>query len=311
MKKARIILAVLCVLTIGAVFWYSWTNQQQEDHEAPVLSADADEIEVSISATDEELTAGVTAWDDTDGDISDRIIIESIEKRTDGGVNEFDITYVAFDESGNVGRLTRTLVYSDYRQSHFSLLSKLRFTQSGTWSLFDYVEVDDCLDGDLTPFLMIEGDAAQSGAGVGLYDCVLSVTNSVGDTAELTVQVEIYENSYEERAFRPSIGLTDYLIYLDVGASFTPEGYLYYVSDSGTWLIDYGDMVQVLNDDGEYEMVTEKEANGEAGNWLNISEIGITSDVDTSVPGIYSVLYTYTSETTSYDCNASLIVVVE
>ena len=87
------------------------------------------------------------------------------------------------------------------------------------------------------------------------------MTNSVGDTTSLSVQVEIYEDSYEERSLRPSIELKEYLIYLKKGESFDPSAYLEYVNDGGTSQIDYGPMVSVYQN-GEWEDVTEQTANG-------------------------------------------------
>ncbi len=311
MKRARIILAILCVCALLGGWRYWQVKQAGVDTEGPVLSADEDEIEVSIKATDEELAEGVSAWDDLDGDVSDNIIIENIEMTSDDDTEEFEITYVAFDSAGNVGRLTRKLIYTDYRQTHFELTSQLRFAENSTWSLFDYVQADDCIDGDLSPFITIEGsEDVQSDSSAGTYKCTLSVTNSVGDTTELPIQVEIYEDNYEEQTFRPEVVLNNYLTYVEKDGRFNPEDYIDHVSDNGTYMIDYGEMIETY-EKGEYVMVTEKEYNEEAGNWVNISEIGISSDVDTSVSGVYSVVYTYTSESTGYDCSTRLIVVVE
>ncbi|MCD7764932.1 MAG: hypothetical protein LUH53_00220 [Lachnospiraceae bacterium] len=311
MKRARIILIILCVCALLGGWRYWKVKQANVDTEGPVLSADEDEIEVPIKATDAELTEGVTAWDETDGDVSDNIIIETIEMTSEDDSEEFEITYVAFDAAGNVGRLTRTLVYTDYRQTHFELTGELRLAQNGSWSLFDYVQADDCIDGDLSPFITIDGsEDVQSDSSTGTYKCTLSVTNSVGDTTELPIQVEIYEDTYEEQTFRPSIVLSNYLTYVEKDGRFNPEDYIDHVADGGTYMIDYGEMIETEKN-GETVLVTEKEYNEEAGNWVNITEIGISSNVDTSVTGVYSVLYTYTSESTGYDCSTRLIVVVE
>ena len=56
----------------------------------------------------------------------------------------------------------------------------------------------------------------------GVYDCTVSVTNSIGDTTSLPIQVEIYEDSYEERSLRPSIELTENLVYLKQGKALIP-----------------------------------------------------------------------------------------
>lgn len=312
MKKARIILAILCMATIFGGYQYYKKNQMQKDTEGPVLQAAEEELTVSIQATEEELKQGVTARDARDGDVTDSIVIESIEKSQDGGQNTFLITYVGFDESSNYGRLTRKLTYTDYRKAHFSISSPLRFPENQKLSLFDYFEADDCIDGDVTPFITLNGNEnlLSGEPKAGLYDCTVNVTNSIGDTTSLPVQVEIYEDSYEERSLRPSIQLKENLVYVKKGEAFDPNAYLDYVVDGGTCQIDYGPMVSVVQNREQVE-VTEQVANGSELSWVNISQIGITSSVDVNNPGIYNVVYTYAAPKTGYDCTAYLMVVVE
>ncbi len=312
MKKARIILAVLCMVTIFGGYQYYKKKQIQKDTEGPILQASEEELTVSIKATEEELKQGVTARDARDGDVTDRIIIENIEKSQDGGQNSFLITYVGFDESSNYGRLTRKLTYSDYRKAHFAISSPLRFPENQKLSLFDYFEADDCIDGDVTPFITLNGNEnlLNGEPKAGLYDCTVNVTNSIGDTTSLPVQVEIYEDSYEERSLRPSIQLKENLVYIKKGEAFDPNSYLDYVVDGGPCQIDYGPMVSVVQNNKQVE-VTEQVANGSELSWVNISQIGITSSVDVNNPGIYNVVYTYAAPKTGYDCTAYLMVVVE
>lgn len=312
MKKARIILAILCMATIFGGYQYYKKKQMQKDTEGPVLQAAEEELTVSIQATEEELKQGVTARDARDGDVTDSIVIESIEKSQDGGQNTFLITYVGFDESSNYGRLTRKLTYTDYRKAHFSISSPLRFPENQKLSLFDYFEADDCIDGDVTPFITLNGNEnlLSGEPKAGLYDCTVNVTNSIGDTTSLPVQVEIYEDSYEERSLRPSIQLKENLVYVKKGEAFDPNAYLDYVVDGGTCQIDYGPMVSVVQNKEQVE-VTEQVANGSELSWVNISQIGITSSVDVNNPGIYNVVYTYAAPKTGYDCTAYLMVVVE
>ncbi len=312
MKKARIILAVLCALAVLGGYRYYEKQKEQTDTEGPVLQAAEKELSVRIGASEEELKEGVTARDERDGDVTDSVVIESIEKDPKGGQNQFLVNYVAFDDSSNMGRLTRNLTYTNYRKVHFSIESPLRFPANQVLSLFSYIKADDCIDGDVTPFITLNGEESLLGGEpqAGLYDCTVSVTNSVGDTTSLSVQVEIYEDSYEERSLRPSIELKEYLIYLKKGESFDPSAYLEYVNDGGTSQIDYGPMVSVYQN-GEWQDVTEQTANGSELKWVNISQIGINSSVDVNTPGIYNVVYTYTAPKSGYDCTAYLMVVVE
>ena len=160
--------------------------------------------------------------------------------------------------------------------------------------------------------ISLEGDESLLGGEpkAGLYDCTISVTNSVGDKTSLPVQVEIYVDSYEERSLRPSITLKENLVYLKKGEAFDPNTYLDYVNDGSVCRIDYGPMISVF-ENNEWKDVTEQIANGSELGWVNISQIGINSNVDTNTPGTYNVVYTYTAPKTGYDCTAHLMVVIE
>lgn len=115
-------------------------------------------------------------------EVSDSIIVENITKKVGGTDNQFEISYVGFDKSSNTGRLTRNLVYTDYRKPHFALSQELRFSQNETFSLLDYISAEDCIDGDVSPFITVEGaEAFQNDPSAGIYDCTVSVSNSVGD----------------------------------------------------------------------------------------------------------------------------------
>lgn len=299
MKRARIILGILCLITILGGIGYIYEKRQNLDTEAPVLQAKADTIKADIQATDAELMHGITAEDNMDGDVSDTVLIESIIKKEDGVANEFWITYVAFDEANNSGTLTRTLFYEDYRQPHYVLEQPLRFPENKPLSLLDYFQAEDCLDGDISPFITLEGgtDILREAPQKGFYDITLSVTNSVGDTAELPMQVEIYEDSYEIQTFQPEIVLNQYIVYIKQGEEFFADRYLEQIKDKGIKLID-------SRSEEEYSW---EEDNSK----IHISKIGMESNVDVNVSGIYSVVYSYTSDETGYGCNTRLIVVVE
>lgn len=303
MKKARIILGILCMITLIGGGIYIYQGKKNVDTEGPVLQAESDSITVSIQATDQELIQDVSAVDAQDGDVSDAILIENITKKEEGASNEFQITYVAFDRANNSGSLTRTLFYEDYRQSQFSLEQPLRFPENQKLSLLSYFKAEDCLDGDVSPFITLEGssDILKDEPQKGFYDIKLSVTNSVGDTTELPLQVEIYEDSYEEQSFRPAVVLKHYIAYMEQGSELDTNAYLDHIQDKGMKIIDF-DKEEDKDEDEETVQDT---------SMVNISEIHAESDVDINTPGVYSVVYTYTSETTGYDCNTRLIVVVE
>lgn len=199
MRKMNIVAGVVILVSLAGGVVYYRQAEEKKDVQPPVLHAESEELTVSIAATEEELTAGISAEDDRDKDVSDSILITGIEKKK-GTDQDFEITYVAFDQASNMGTLTRTLHYSDYQQAHFNFEQQLRFPENQKIDLMSYFTAEDCIDGDVTPFITMDADAQllRDEPQKGLYDCTLSITNSVGYTTTLIVPVEIYEDSYDE-----------------------------------------------------------------------------------------------------------------
>lgn len=296
MKKVRIILGILCLITLVGFGVYLFTKHTNQDVEPPIIQAKSSSLNVSITADESELLKGVTARDNQDGDISDRILIEKIEKKAGGKVNEFQVTYVVFDQASNAGYLTRDLVYQDYRLPHFRLDVPLRFPENKQFSLLDYFSADDCLEGDISSYITLDDESGilNEAPRAGFYDVTVSVTNSFGDTAEIPVQIEIYANNYEEQMNRPRIRLTEYITYVKRGSEFDAKRYLDYIEGQGRFYIRY--------EGRELE---------ENVGWISAEQIQYESDVKTDTPGVYSVLYAYTSGKTGSTGNTRLIVVVE
>lgn len=314
MKKIRNAVGTLFLISLIAGSYYLYINEKAADNKGPVLSARSETITVGLNASDQEILEGINAFDENDGDVTDSTLIESIKKQEGGEDNVFTVTYVAFDKSNNPGRLSRTLYFEDYRKPHFTLTQRLRFPENKDLSLLNYIQAVDCIDGDLSPFITFSGnDSIPENPDKGIYNCTLQVKNSVGDIAELPVQVEIYEDSYEEHSLRPQINLKEYLVYIAKGDAFKPEDYLDYVNDQGILMID------LEKDSGKKdtsEDMTENQADTEKDvlvdtHSIAISQIDVHSDVDTDMAGIYTVVYSYASAKTGYDCNTSLIVIVE
>ena len=112
MKESKIVALALCAASLVGGGAYAFISAYQKDTTPPVLSAEKAEVTASIEATDEELKNGVVAVDKKDGNVSGSVMIDHIKKKEDGS-GDFDITYVGFDHSSNLGKLTRTLHYTD------------------------------------------------------------------------------------------------------------------------------------------------------------------------------------------------------
>ena len=94
MRKLQITLIALFLavaIAFCAVFLH---DRLTADHTAPRIVSDGVPLEVSVNATDAELCAGLTAADDRDGDLTDRIIVRRVSQLTGANsVHAADLLY--------------------------------------------------------------------------------------------------------------------------------------------------------------------------------------------------------------------------
>lgn len=99
------ILAVLSAILACAFFWL----KGQGDYTPPVISFPHNEITFTEGEDKDILLKGVTAIDETDGDVSDTLVVESVIPMRDE--LRATVIYYAKDKSNNVGKATRTISY--------------------------------------------------------------------------------------------------------------------------------------------------------------------------------------------------------
>ena len=205
MRKLQITLIALFLavaIAFCAVFLH---DRLTADHTAPRIVSDGVPLEVSVNATDAELCAGLTAADDRDGDLTDRIIVRRVSQLT--GANSAQATYTVFDSASNFCTFTR-----------FSLSQPLVYGVGSTVTLLDRLKAEDVLDGDLTDKMRLTLVNLSVGT-EGDYRIRVQVTNSAGDTSMLSLTVMIRNRT----ARHPVITLSDYLVYAT--GDETPEDY--------------------------------------------------------------------------------------
>ena len=78
-----------------------------KDRVAPRLTLEQVEYVYEEELPEHVLLEGVSAWDEQDGDVTDRVVIEKVV--TDSGKKKAIITYGVADKTGNVKRASRTL----------------------------------------------------------------------------------------------------------------------------------------------------------------------------------------------------------
>lgn len=276
-----IVLLAICLLLFGAYLFYDHTVS---DNTPPQITITEGEQMLRLSVQDDRqlLLQGVSATDDRDADVTELIVVESVDQ-----LNENDqvvVTYAAFDRSGNVSKAQRTVQYTDYAGPRFTLSQPLVFPHAGRFDVLQFVGAEDALDGDIRhrvkATMLDEGSITDEGS----HNVKFRVSNSLGDTEELVIGVEVYPSG----KYNASLTLTEYIVYLPVGADFSAEAYL----DSFTM---YGQTVSLREDfPGELQL--------QVGGLVN-----------TAVPGVYPVNYTVSWERGSqlYVGYSKLIVIVE
>lgn len=228
------------------------------DETAPEFSFTEEFLEVSVEVTEEGLLEGVTATDQKDGDVTDTIIIESISKLLAG--KERIVTYAAFDGNNNVGKAERRIQYTDYTSPRFSISEPLTTSLSLDMSeILSSIHATDCIDGDITDQIIITNTDITGLTGEEASMTIeIQVTNSCGDIASLTLPISI---SMSGSSSYKGIELKTYLIYTKVDEKVDLKSYIKEVADIG-------------------------------GGGLSSADVSVSSDLDTSEPGVYTATYT-------------------
>lgn len=276
-----IVLLVICLLLFGAYLVY---ERSVLDKTPPLISIEEGEQMLQLSVTDDRqlLLQGVRATDDRDGDVTKQIVVESVDQLN--ADEQVVVTYAAFDSSGNVSKATRTIQYTDYVGPRLTLSQALVFPYSSRLDPLPFVGAEDALDGDIRhrvkATLLDESMINEEGT----HPVRFRVTNSLGDTEELVIGVEVYPAG----KYNATLSLTDYIVYLPVGADFSAEAYL-------NKFTMYGQTLSLRTGVGED------------------LQLRITGVVDTGKAGVYPVSYTVTRQYGNqlYAGYSKLIVVVE
>lgn len=241
------------LLTVTVLFAYVFfENNFISDKTYPTITFDEDVIKVGVNVTDEELLSGVTAYDTKDGDISDRVIVESVSDFTEKGV--CSVTYSVYDNDCHVTSAVRKIKYANYVSPRFYLTRSLCYALGERVSVKDILGAYDVIDGDISKNIIVTSDSFESGT-EGTFCINVEVTNSKGDTAALALPLTVAQSS----ASALSINLGTYLLYAEKGKSIDFAQYVDSVTDA------YGKSVD--------------------------SHIEIQTDFDKDKSGVYTVHY--------------------
>ena len=260
LKYIRILLITLFVLALAGsvgLYFYTYTH---EDVKPPAFRLNEELIEISVKEPKEVLLEGVSAYDNVDGDLTDKIRIKEISQFTEG--TDANVTYIVFDRSSNYATCTRTVRYSDYMPPRFVLTKPMSCFQGETINYLERIQVNDVIDGNISGKLKLV-ETTTSSSIPGTYSAIVSVTNSMGDTVELPLTVQVLDKSVS----RPTVTLKRYLAYVKQGDKPL-----------------YRDFVASVTDPMDTSEVRIPPTN----------VIMNTAGVNTSRPGVYEAYYYYT-----------------
>ncbi len=259
MKILKIVTVTLFVLSLALYLGTSFRYNVVMDRVEPRIQCESEVLEVSVHATQEELLAGVTAQDNRDGDLTDKIMIQGISRLLSADTAR--ITYVVADGSDNLASCTRTLRYVDYESPRITISEQPVYPLFSQLSEMETsLSVIDVVDGDISEQIVISSQKLDTGT-EGAYILTIQITNSLGDAQMIPLTIVIDD----EGAVNPLVTLREYITYVSVGDDFIPRDHILTV-------------------------------NGEdfAGSY---PALRIHSNVDTTVPGAYQVCYQYSDFT--------------
>ena len=281
-KNLWLHLTVLIVSILVFIGYIQITNMRT-DTTAPVIEMETSEIAVSVKDPEPALLQGISAYDAQDGDVFHSVIIESIYGMTED--HRATVTYAAFDKAGNVAKAQRQVHYTDYRSPRFTLSAAPVFEFGDNFDIMEIVGADDVIEGNIQR--RVKATIMSKTTTIskeGIHDVQFRVTNSMGDSADIILPVEVYASD----TFDSVLTLTNYLIYVSKGETVNPKSYLNkftYVSET-------------------IDLITENNPN---------LEITVTGSVNTNVPGVYPISYLaeYNLNNRVHTAYTKLIVVVE
>ena len=174
MKKLKIFTLVLFLLTGSALAASEYYHYRAEDRTLPVLQCPDEPLVISVGENSrEKLLEGVTAWDDKDGDLTERVLIQGIAKTVEG--SETTITYAVVDSDDHVAHRTRTVRYTDYAPPQFALSRELRYSVGAAVQIRDRLTATDLIDGDVSERIKVTSSGLSAYA-EGTYPVTFLVT---------------------------------------------------------------------------------------------------------------------------------------
>ncbi|MBQ6847315.1 MAG: hypothetical protein IJO62_00155 [Clostridia bacterium] len=213
MQFLRVFVSVLAAIFVSLMVLFTVLDMFKQN--APVLTCKVEDvITVPSNATDEDLLKYITASDEEDGDLTDRIVVERQMYFLEKGVS--NVIFSVCDSDNNTSKLSKNIKFEDYHSPEIELHNDLIIPVKYSLDFKNSVTVIDKFDGDISNRIKIISPSFNNLI-AGQYDINFKVTNSFSDTCDITVKAIVTDEDYSAA----QIKLSKYLIYIDKGE--TPD----------------------------------------------------------------------------------------
>lgn len=269
MRALRIVTVILFAVSLLFAGWANHRYYSQLNTDYPTIVNTVEELEISVQDPPEAMFTGLTASDATDGDLTQRIMVASVSHFLEPATVR--VKYVVFDNHNNSATLTRRVRYTDYTAPMFLLDKAPVYTVGNSFDLLKHIRVEDCLDGDISDRIRVISNMVNNYS-VGNYPVVLEVSNSCGDTAQITIWV-----TYQAKESTAAVALQQYVVYQKQGETFDPQRWIASVTDR-------------------------------QGAHLNLDAVEVQGNLDVNTPGVYSLVYSYSDGKLSGQSTLTVVV---
>lgn len=197
LKKSRLFAIVFLAFAIIVFVGFKIRDSYFIDHVGPVITMEEKTIHINCADGDEAILKGITAKDNKDGDVTNRLIIESKSNFIEKG--RLNVTIAAFDKDNNVTKTVREVVYDDYQSPTIRVNKDLNFLKVPDakrltgGDILSNITASDMLDGDITQRIRLSVESSIVVTASGSYPAKLTVTNKYGDVVTRDIVVHIYD----------------------------------------------------------------------------------------------------------------------
>ena len=260
------------VIFAASILFAAWANIQYYGNintEPPQLQGSTDTLAISVADGEKAIFRGLTAEDAIDGDLTDQIMVSSVSHFIEPAT--VMVKYVVFDSHNNSASFSRKVFYTDYTAPRFSLSKTPVYTVGKSFDLLSYIQVQDSLDGEISDHVRVISNMVNCFS-AGVYPVVLEVSNSCGDTEQVTIWV-----TYTTKENTALIALRDHIVYVEQGQQLDPYAYISSVTDLQNRPLDQRNLT-------------------------------VQGNPDMETPGAYQITYSYADSTRSGQTTLTVVV---